>query len=135
MPRCSQPKKKGYNLLGSEILLRIWSVPSIFISRKYMCATGLSLWSSCGDHRLSFFLAALGLHCCAQAFSSSSAQASHCGGFSCGARPQCSWTQWLWHRDVAAPWHVGSSQIRDLTGVCCTARWTLNHWTTGETPG
>ena len=32
-------------------------------------------------------LAALGLHCCTQAFSSCGAQASHCSGFSCcGAR-------------------------------------------------
>ena len=34
-----------------------------------------------------FFLAALGLHCCMQAFSSCGAQTSHCGGVSrCGAR-------------------------------------------------
>ena len=74
-------------------------------------------------------MATPGLHCCAQAFSNSSAQASHCGGFPCGARPQCSRTQWLWHRDVATLWHIGSSQIRDLAGVLCTARWTqpLDH--------
>ena len=29
-------------------------------------------------------------------------------------------------------WHVGSSQTRDLTGVPCIARQTLNHWTTRE---
>ena len=32
---------------------------------------------------LSLFLALLGFHCCLQAFSSCSARASHCGGFSC----------------------------------------------------
>ena len=31
-----------------------------------------------------YFLAALGLFCCIQAFSSCGAWASHCGGFSCG---------------------------------------------------
>ena len=34
------------------------------------------------------YLAVLGLHCCVQAFSSCSAQVSHCGGFSfCRAQP------------------------------------------------
>ena len=40
--------------------------------------------SYCSPILFSFLiLAALGLHCCAQAFSSCSARASHCGGFSC----------------------------------------------------
>ena len=29
-------------------------------------------------------------------------------------------------------WHVGSSWTRDLTGVPCVSRQTLNHWTTRE---
>ena len=38
------------------------------------------------------FLAELNLHCCAQAFSSCGARASHCGGFSCyGARALGVW--------------------------------------------
>ena len=31
-----------------------------------------------------------------------------------------------------APWHVGTSFTRDRTGICCIARWILNHWTTRE---
>ena len=31
---------------------------------------------------------------------------------------------------LAAPWHMGSSWIRDRTGVPCMARQILHHWTT-----
>lgn len=30
--------------------------------------------------------------------------------------------QWLWHMDLVAPWHVGSSQTRDRISVLCIAR-------------
>ena len=33
--------------------------------------------------------------------------------------------QWLRCTDSVAPWHVGSSQMRDQTHVSCTSRWTL----------
>ena len=33
-----------------------------------------------------------------------------------------------------APWHVGSSQTRDWTRVCCIGRQILNHCTTREVP-
>ena len=33
-----------------------------------------------------------------------------------------------------APRHVGSSGIRDGTGVPCIAKWLLNHETTREAP-
>ena len=81
----------------------------------------------------------LGLHCCAQAFSSCSewgllstcgAQASHCSGFSCcGARA-------LEQRLVGliALRHVGSSQTRDWTHVPYAGRQILNHWTTKGVP-
>ena len=76
------------------------------------------------------FLAALGLPCCVQAFSSCGKQGlffivvhellirwflllwstgSRCMGFiSCGM-----WAQELWHMGLVAPRHVESSQIRD----------------------
>ena len=56
-----------------------------------------------------FFLAALGLFCCTQAFSSCDAYTSHCSGFSCCGvwAPGCA--------GLVAPWHVGSSQARDTT--------------------
>ena len=74
----------------------------------------------------------LGFHCCmgislvvaSEGSSSCSAQASHCGGFSCGRAQtlihpgfsSCgTWTQQLWCMDLAAARHVGSSQIRDQT--------------------
>lgn len=36
----------------------------------------------------------------------------------------------MWRTGLAAPWHVGSSQIRDPTGVTCIARQILSRWTT-----
>ena len=57
------------------------------------------------------FLAALGLCCCPRAFSSCSAQSSHCGGFSCcGAT-----TQKLWCIGFSCLRYVRSSTIRDRT--------------------
>ena len=97
----------------------------------------------------------LGLHWCAQAFSSGSkqglpsscsAQASHCGGSSC-CREQDSRTRRLqepWHVGSRVPAqqlrstglfalrHVGSSQTRDQTP--CTGRWIFNQWVTREFP-
>ena len=74
-------------------------------------------------------------------------RASHCGGFSCrgsralGMRAQQLWlmgsraqAQQLWHTDLVAPWHVGSSQTRDRTWVPCIGRRILNHCATGEVP-
>ena len=83
--------------------------------------------------------------------SSCCVQASHCSGFSCrraqalgctGFSACGTWARWLWlpgfraqaqhlwHTGLAAPWHVGSSQIRDPTGVTCITKQILNHWTT-----
>ena len=42
-------------------------------------------------------MAVLGLRCCTLAFSTCSARASHCGGFSCGARA-------LGHVDSRSSW-------------------------------
>ena len=66
------------------------------------------------------------------------AQALGCTGFSaCGTWARWLWlpgfraqAQHLWHTGLAAPWHVGSSQIRDPTGVTCITKQILNHWTT-----
>ena len=43
---------------------------------------------------------------------------------------QGTWAQQLPRRGLTAPWHVGSFQIRNWTGVPCISRWILNHWTT-----
>ena len=43
--------------------------------------------------------------------------------------------QQLWCKGLAAPWHVGSSWIRDWTRVSCTGRQVLYHWATREAPG
>ena len=40
------------------------------------------------------------------------------------------WALWLWHTDLIAPSHVGSSQTRDQADVPCIARQSLNHWNT-----
>ena len=91
------------------------------------CAGSLllsGLFASCGEWGLLF---------------SCSVWASQWSGFSCcrawvleciGFRSCCSWAQYLRHIDLAASWHVGSSQTRDWTGVPCTARFL----TTGQ-PG
>ena len=42
--------------------------------------------------------------------------------------------QQRWHTGLVALRHVGSSQIRDGTSVCCIARQILNYWTTKEAP-
>ena len=81
---------------------------------------------------LFLFLAVLGFHCCAWAFSSHGAQellsshsarTSHLGGVSwCGSRLWSTGTQWLWCIDLVVPWHVESSWTRDQTRVSCIGR-------------
>ena len=73
------------------------------------------------------FLAALGLHCCAQA--------SQCGGSSRGTHAPGTWAQQLWYTHLVAPRHVKSSWTRDGTVSPCIGRSTLNHWTTREVQG
>ena len=46
-----------------------------------------------------------------------------------GSRAQA---QQLWHTGLVAPQHVGSSQTRDRTRVCCIDRQILYHWATRE---
>ena len=95
------------------------------------------------------FLAVPSLHCFAQAFSSCrkwgllftavhsfslrllllQSSGFRMGFSSCSMRAQC-----LWHVGLAAPWHVGSSQIRDGTHVPCMDRWILIHYATMEVP-
>ena len=88
------------------------------------------------------FLAALGLRCCARAFSSCSERrlllvavrglliavaslvADH-GLQVCGL-------QQLWHTGLVAPWHVGSFRTRAQTHVPCIGRQILNHCATRE---
>ena len=89
------------------------------------------------------FLAALGLHCCTQAFSS-------CGergllfvvvlgllivvaSLFVEHRLQTSRLQQLWCTGLVAPRQVGSSQTRARTHVPCIGRQILNHCATRET--
>ena len=46
-----------------------------------------------------------------------------------GSRAQA---QWLWHRSLVVPWHLGSFRIRDWTRVFCTSREILYRWATWE---
>ena len=94
---------------------------------------GLSLVAaSRGYHLVSLWAS----HC--SGFSCCRAQALGCTGFSSyGTWAQQLWlpgfraqAQHLWHTGLAAPWHVGSSQIRDPTGVTCIAKQILSRWTT-----
>ena len=87
--------------------------------------------------------------------SSGGAWASHWHGFSCcrawalgcAGFSSCGfWAQWLWfldsteqaqelgHTGSVALQHVGSSWIRDRTGVSCIERRSLYHWTIRESP-
>ena len=99
---------------------------------------------------INLFLAALGLRCCVQVFSSCGERASHCGGFSCcGARAlgvrdsvvvarglsNCgSQAQQLWHMGSVALWHVASSRTKDQTHVPCIGNGIPNHCITREVP-
>ena len=95
-----------------------------------------------------FVLAAWGLHCCVWAFSGCGEggySLLRCAGFSlqwlllwstgsrstgfssCGTQ-----AQQLWHTDLVAPRHVGSSRARAQTHVPCIGRWILNHCATRE---
>ena len=86
-------------------------------------------------------------------FSPCCMKASHCSDFSCcrfqalgwtGSSSYVTWAQqlWLpgsraqaqqlWCTGLAAPRHVGSSWIRDQTGVSCIGRQILYLWTTRE---
>ena len=95
------------------------------------------------------FLADIGLRCCSRLSLVVMRQGyllSQCSGFSlrwllllqrtgsrhAGFMSFRAWTQQLWHRGLAALWHVGSSQTRDQTHVPCIDRQILNHWTTRE---
>ena len=108
------------------------------------------------------FMPVLGLHCCAQAFSSCgkggnslgavrgdalscSVQASHCSGFSLlqhmgsgACRLQLCLVgsrvraQYLWCTGLVASWHVQSSCTGDRTHVPCIGRWFLYHRPTRE---
>ena len=107
------------------------------------------------------FLAVLGLHCCARAFSSCGERgllfvavhmfslrwllllwrtgSRHAGFSSCGMQAQQLWlagsraqAHQLWHMGLVAPWHVGSSGARARTRVPCIGRWILNHCATRE---
>ena len=89
------------------------------------------------------FLAALGLRCCMQAFSSRGEQgySSGCGAWACrwggfslwsmGSRAQA---QQLWPTGLIGPRHMGSSRTRSQTHVLCVGRQILNHWTIREIP-
>ena len=109
------------------------------------------------------FLAALGLRCCAWAFSSCGEQGLRfvaVGGFSLrwllllqstgsrrtgfssrGTRAQQLWllgsraqAQQLWRMGLVALWHVGSSRTRARTHVPYIGRRILNHCATREVP-
>ena len=113
---------------------------------------------------LFYFLAVLGLRCCAWAFSSCGErgllfiavcglliavaslvvehglqahglqQLQHVGSVVVVHGLQGAQAQQLWRMGLVAPWHVGSSQSRDQTHVPCIDRRILNHCTTREVP-
>ena len=75
-------------------------------------------WCSHFIFYIIYLLAVLGLHYCAQAFSSCSVQASHRGGSSCdGAATVGTRAQQLWYTSLVAPRHMGSSWTRNQTGI------------------
>ena len=89
------------------------------------------------------FLAVLGLHFCARAFSSCSEQGPlfiavrgplTVTASRCGAQAPDAQAQQLWLTGPAAPWHVGSSRTRARTHVPCIGRQTLKHCATREAP-
>ena len=103
------------------------------------------------NYLIYLFLAALGLRCCAHAFSSCDEQgllfisvhglliavaslvAEHglqgLGFSSCGMR-----AQQLWRTGLVAPWHMGSARTRAGTHVPFISRRIPNHCATREVP-
>ena len=104
---------------------------------------------------LSMYLFRVGLHWCVSfsllvvsRASLAVVQRPHCGGFSCcraqvlgrggfwscrclGSRTQA---RSLWLTGIVAPWHAGSSRIRNKTQISCTGRQILYHWAPREAP-
>ena len=86
------------------------------------------------------FLATLGLHCCAQAFSSCSglwllccgAPASHSGGFYCGVWALGVCRSVVMAQGLVAPRQVESSWTRNQICVPCIDRQILIYCTTGK---
>ena len=124
--------------------------PNRGVTRSELCFIYLFIYL------IYLFLAALGLRCCARAFSScgergllfiavhgfliavASLVAEH--GLQVrglqqlwltGSRVQA---QQLWLTGLVVPWHVGSSQTRARTRVPCIGRQILNHCATREVP-
>ena len=117
--------------------------------KEYNWVLDLLVIQLCFFFKLIYFLAALGLRCCAWTFSSCSerglliavsslvvktrtlgSRASVVVArrlSSCGAH-----AQYLWRTGLVAPRHVGSSWTRAQTRVPCIGRWILNHCTTRE---
>ena len=55
-------------------------------------------------------------------------------GLSCGSWALEHRLDRLWCMGLVAPWHVGSSWIRDWTHASCIVRWILYHLATREAP-
>ena len=87
-------------------------------------------------------MAALGLHCCAWAFSSCGEQglcsgcgawaSHHCGGSHCTAQAPEHRLSSCGTRALVAPWQVESSQTRDRTCAPVIGRWILMYCTTRD---
>ena len=125
----------------------------IQLKRKFICLQinpiEVESFKSFLFYCMYLFLAVLGLHCCAYAFSSCGRQGllftvvcrllivvaslvaktvlGHVGFSSCST-----WAQQLWLMGLVALQPVGSSHTRDRTHVFCTDRWILNHCTTSK---
>ena len=104
-----------------------------------MAALGLCCcaraFSSCGEQGLLFIevhrllIAVASLCCGAWALGVWASVAVACGLSSCGMR-----AQQLWLAGLVAPRHVGSSRTRAQTRVPCTGRQILKHCATGKVP-
>ena len=85
---------------------------------------------------LLLYLAAPGLHCCTQAFSSRGEWCSVSFSFQwlllCSTGSRGPGLQQQQHTGLVALQHVGSSQTGYRTRVPCIARQVLKHWTTRE---
>ena len=93
--------------------------------------------------KISLFLVVLGLRCCAWAFSSCGARASHCGGFSCcgawalGFRGFNSWGMWaqpLWRMGLACSMPCGTFPEEGSNPCFLHQQVNLNYRTTRKAP-
>lgn len=117
-PHSFSPRVTGPRAGSRTPYLRA-SAPTALLACSWLCRAPTAAWIAsalqCAGCSLGFPCAACAPACC-----------SSCSPGLRGTGPSS------WGPGFLAPWHVGSSQSREQTGVSCIGRWVPNHWTTSS---